>query len=199
MYLYKLQNIFVQIDKCNEWPDWPDWPPMIADDRWWLLLTATDELKLCPTDWLTKWLLEKLAHLKISVSSIVVLDVVCLWQNSIAVSLFGWSEEIQNKSSPNRVSDSKIKMTTLILRPCPVLTNVCDISAFKYVRPLVKSWPTWPDSLPTAGAAKTGEDNIYYSTVNYICQSTYTTRIIVYIAMKCQILVRMIHYMMSVR
>ena len=27
-----------------------------------------------------------------------------------AVSLFGWSEEIQNKSSPNRVSNGKIKI-----------------------------------------------------------------------------------------
>ena len=42
--------------------------------------------------------------------------------DSIAVSLFGWSKQIQDKSSPNRdshtvtVSDSKIKITILILK-----------------------------------------------------------------------------------
>ena len=37
-------------------------------------------------------------------------------QHSIVVSLFGRSKQIQYKSSPNRVSDGKIKITILILR-----------------------------------------------------------------------------------
>ena len=36
--------------------------------------------------------------------------------DGIAVSLFGWSKQMQYKSSPDRVSDGKIKITTLILR-----------------------------------------------------------------------------------
>ena len=40
--------------------------------------------------------------------------------DSIAVSLLGWSKQIQNQSSPNRVSEGKIQLTILILRwgPC---------------------------------------------------------------------------------